>query len=233
MAHSGTLKTNKDHGTQCDYGWIFQDHEVEQAPLFVHIKQCNGAATLRAGDEVTFDKKWNDVKGKYDIDNCTITRASTTSKFESDRSEWPHKGNDKREGKWKHDKHLAMYGEQDPADSARSSSSQQSNKRQRILPRYTAPQITIQIDCGHRRLSMTCRESTPIAAVRRFVAHELRTSEANVRLTFSEGAHAYAQLKDELLVRDCGAGNGSTLGCTVVGPLTFALALLDAPPFLP
>ena len=52
MAHSGTLKTNKDHGTQCDYGWIFQDHEAEQPPLFVHIKQCNGAATLREGDEV-------------------------------------------------------------------------------------------------------------------------------------------------------------------------------------
>ena len=80
---------------------------------------------------------------------------------------------------------------------------------------------------------MTCRESTPIAAVRRFVAHELRTSEANVRLTFSEGAHAYAQLKDEFQVHVFGVGNGSTLGCTVVGPLTFFLALVDAPPFLP
>ena len=227
MAHSGTLKTNKDHG------WILQDHEAEQAPLFVHIKQCNGAATLRAGDEVTFDKKWNDVKGKYDIDNCTITRASTTSKFENDRSEWPHKGNDKREGKWKHDKHLAMYGEQDPADSARSSSSQQTNKRQRILPRYTAPQITIHIDCGHRWLSMTCQESTPVAAVKRFVAHELRTSEANVRLAFSEGAHASAQRQDEFPMRNFGVRNGSMLRCTVVSPLTKFLALVDAPPFLP
>ena len=91
MAHSGTLKTCGDHGKQCDYGWIFQDHEARQAPLFVHIKQCNGATTLREGDEVTFDKKWNDVKGLYDIDNCTIIRASTTSasarstlKFEND-----------------------------------------------------------------------------------------------------------------------------------------------------
>ena len=181
------------------------------------------------------------------------TGTRVEAKFENDRSDWgPHQRRGRRDEHWKHDKWQSIYNNEKkhdddpnnrqrilsrytapPADPARSSSSQQPNKRQRIPPRYTAPQITIQIDCGHRRLSMTCRESTPIAAVRRFVAHELRTSEANVRLTFSEGAHAYAQLKDELLVRDFGAGNGSTLGCTVVSPLTFALALLDAPPFLP
>ena len=218
----------------------FQDHEAEQAPLFVHIKQCNGATTLREGDEVTFDKKWNDVKGKYDIDNCTIIRASTTSesarstsKFENDRSEW-RKGKDTREGKWTHDKHLAMYREQDPADSARSSSSQQPNKRQRILQRYTAPHITIHIDCGYqRRLSMTCQESTPVAAVRRFVAAELGTSEANVRLTICEGAHAYTQSEDELPVRNFGVGNGSTLRCTVVNPLKKLLALLNVDAFPP
>ena len=65
------------------YGFITPDDGGED--IFIHIKQCNGAESLSAGDIVTYDNEWNDKKGKAQGNNCTV---SAPNAYEAPQSEW-------------------------------------------------------------------------------------------------------------------------------------------------
>merc|ERR1712127_258264 len=68
MSLSGTVKKfMEDKG----FGFITPDEGGDD--VFIHIKQCNGAESLNAGDKVSFDNEWDDRKGKYAGANCTVT----------------------------------------------------------------------------------------------------------------------------------------------------------------
>jgi len=41
--------------------------------VFIHIKQVSSGENLSEGDSVSFDKAWNDRKGKYNATNVSFT----------------------------------------------------------------------------------------------------------------------------------------------------------------
>ena len=65
------------------YGFITPDDGGED--IFIHIKQCNGAESLSAGDIVTYDNEWNDKKGKAQGNNCTV---GAPNSHEASQAEW-------------------------------------------------------------------------------------------------------------------------------------------------
>ena len=92
MAETGTVKKiMEDKG----FGFITPDDGGED--VFVHIKQCNGAESLSEGDQVSFDKNWNNQKGKYNADNCTVTGGGGGGGGGGGKSKG--KGKDKGKGK--------------------------------------------------------------------------------------------------------------------------------------
>jgi CspA family cold shock protein len=67
MSSTGVVKKfMEDKG----FGFITPDDGGDD--VFIHIKQCNGADSLSEGDKVSFDNEWNDRKGKYNAENCTV-----------------------------------------------------------------------------------------------------------------------------------------------------------------
>merc|ERR1711934_440941 len=67
MSATGVVKKfMEDKG----FGFITPDDGGDD--VFIHIKQCNGADSLSEGDKVSFDNEWNDRKGKYNAENCTV-----------------------------------------------------------------------------------------------------------------------------------------------------------------
>ncbi len=54
------------------YGFITPDDGGNN--VFIHIKQCNGAESLRVGDEVDFEEAWNDRQGRMQGENCIVRR---------------------------------------------------------------------------------------------------------------------------------------------------------------
>ena len=60
MSETGTVKKWMDGK---GFGFITPADGGED--VFVHVKQVSGGEDLSEGDQVTFDKAWNDQKGKY------------------------------------------------------------------------------------------------------------------------------------------------------------------------
>ena len=73
-AMTGTIARFMPHK---GYGFIKPDDGSED--VFIHIKQCNGAEELSAGDTVTFGLSWNVSKGKAQGDNCTVISADSAA----------------------------------------------------------------------------------------------------------------------------------------------------------
>eukprot|EP00404_Azadinium_spinosum_P024174 CAMPEP_0180591012 /NCGR_PEP_ID=MMETSP1037_2-20121125/18975_1 /TAXON_ID=632150 /ORGANISM="Azadinium spinosum, Strain 3D9" /LENGTH=96 /DNA_ID=CAMNT_0022609267 /DNA_START=71 /DNA_END=361 /DNA_ORIENTATION=- len=66
MALTGTVKKfMEDKG----FGFITPDDGGDD--VFIHIKQCN-CESLSEGDQVSYDSEWNDRKGKYQGNNCSL-----------------------------------------------------------------------------------------------------------------------------------------------------------------
>ena len=66
MSETGTVKKWMDGK---GFGFITPADGGED--VFVHVKQVAGGEDLAEGDQVTFDKAWNDQKGKYNAENVT------------------------------------------------------------------------------------------------------------------------------------------------------------------
>merc|ERR1712138_365959 len=66
MSSTGVVKKfMEDKG----FGFITPDDGGDD--VFIHIKQVDGGE-LSEGDKVSFDNEWNDRKGKYNANNCTV-----------------------------------------------------------------------------------------------------------------------------------------------------------------
>merc|ERR1711920_637708 len=69
MSESGTMKK---FFQQKGFGFITPDDGSEE--LFVHVKESPDLGEeCQGGETVTYDKEWNDRKGKYQAVRCTVT----------------------------------------------------------------------------------------------------------------------------------------------------------------